>query len=65
MVVYEISIDHETLERMGVEIAFAMGEAENLIEERAELLAALARIAKQIDHLTLAICDLANGFDKS
>jgi len=65
MVVYEISIDHETLERMGVEIAFAMGEAENLIAERGELLEALKLIEKQIARLGTAVFDLGSGLDQS
>jgi len=65
MVVYEISIDHETLERMGVEIAFALGEAESLIDARAECLDQLKLIEKQIALLALAVLDLGSDLNRS
>jgi len=58
MVVYEISIDPETLERLGIEIAFAFGESENLIDGRDEYLAALVRIEKSLQMICSAILDL-------
>jgi len=65
MVVYEISIDPETLERMGVEIAFALGEAESLIDARAEYLDQLKLIEKQIALLALAVLDLDSALNRS
>ncbi|HIA02638.1 MAG TPA: hypothetical protein EYN66_12125 [Myxococcales bacterium] len=54
----EITIDPECLERLGVEIAYAIGESERLTVERDKLLAALSRVCKSLDRIALEISHL-------